>query len=269
MAKKNGSVDVNDGRVRCKWAATDPMLAAYHDLEWGQPIRTDAGHLERMALEVFQCGLSWKIVLVKRDAFRRAFVGFEPRRVAALTGRDAARLCRDASIIRNRMKIESTIGKFGQIDILVNTAGGFRGGKPVHETPVETWDFLMDLNARTVFLMSRAAIPHMLPRRSGKIVNVAARAAMKGESGSGAYIASKMAVIRLPEALAEELKGEGINVNCILPGTLDTPEYRSVAPDADFSKWVAPESMAGVILFLLSGLARDIHGAAVPVYGRS
>ena len=224
-----------------------------------------AGNLGQAVVRaLYAAGASVVIVDRRRETSFAAFGGDIPE------GERCAYVAGDLTDAHSVARIiESTIGKFGQIDILVNTAGGFRGGTPVHETPVETWDFLMDLNARTVFLMSRSAIPHMLQRRSGKIVNVAARAAMKGESGSGAYIASKMAVIRLTEALAEELKGEGINVNCILPGTLDTPENRSAAPDADFSKWVAPESMAGVILFLLSGLARDIHGAAVPVYGRS
>lgn len=94
------------------------MLAAYHDLEWGAPIRTAAGHLERMALEVFQCGLSWKIVLVKRPALRRCFQGFRVDWVARMTRRDVNRLCRDASIIRNRRKIEAMVhnaGKFREI----------------------------------------------------------------------------------------------------------------------------------------------------------
>jgi DNA-3-methyladenine glycosylase I len=102
-------VDVNDGRARCKWAATDPMLAHYHDLEWGQPINSDAGHLERMALEVFQCGLSWKIVLVKREAFRDAFDGFDPDRVARFRTSRIEKLCGNAAIIRNRKKLEAIV----------------------------------------------------------------------------------------------------------------------------------------------------------------
>jgi DNA-3-methyladenine glycosylase I len=98
-----------DARPRCAWAATDPILARYHDREWGRPIATDAGHLERMALEIFQCGLSWKIVLVKRDALREAFKGFDVAHVAGMSGRDVQRLCRNADIIRNRLKIEATI----------------------------------------------------------------------------------------------------------------------------------------------------------------
>lgn len=108
-ARRVKPVDPGDGRQRCKWAATDPMLAAYHDREWGAPIRTDAGHLERMALEVFQCGLSWKIVLVKRDALRDRFDGFDVQRVARFDKRRIERLCNDAAIIRNRAKIEATV----------------------------------------------------------------------------------------------------------------------------------------------------------------
>jgi NAD(P)-dependent dehydrogenase (short-subunit alcohol dehydrogenase family) len=158
--------------------------------------------------------------------------------------------------------------RFGRIDVLINTAGGYRAGAPLHETPTETWEFVMNLNARTVFFMSRAVIPRMLAGGRGKIVNVAARAALAGTANAGPYVASKMAVIRLTEAMADELGQRGINVNCVLPGRMDTPPNRAEQPDADFSKWVRPESMADVILFLASDLARDINGAAVPVYGR-
>ena len=159
--------------------------------------------------------------------------------------------------------------RFGRIDILVNTAGGIRAGTPIHETPVDVWDFMMGLNARTVFLASRAVIPHMLERRSGRIISVSARAALKGSPRHGAYNASKMAVIRLTETMAAELRHHGITANCILPGTIDTPANRAETPDADFTKWVRPESMAQVILFLASDSAADINGAAIPVYGRS
>jgi DNA-3-methyladenine glycosylase I len=99
---------VEDSR-RCRWARDDALLADYHDLEWGRPIKTDAGHLERMALEIFQCGLSWRIVLVKRPALREAFAEFDVEHVAGMTARHVERLMSDASIIRNRKKIEATI----------------------------------------------------------------------------------------------------------------------------------------------------------------
>jgi NAD(P)-dependent dehydrogenase (short-subunit alcohol dehydrogenase family) len=159
--------------------------------------------------------------------------------------------------------------RFGRMDVLVNTVGGYRAGTPLHETPVQTLDFMYNLNARTVFLASKAVIPHMLANKYGKIVNIAARTGLAGRAGMAAYSAAKSAVIRLTESMAADLKHSGINVNCILPGTIDTPQNRQDMPDADFSLWVQPDSLADVILFLTSDAARDVHGAALPVYGRS
>jgi NAD(P)-dependent dehydrogenase (short-subunit alcohol dehydrogenase family) len=173
----------------------------------------------------------------------------------------------DAAAVQNMVK--EAIGRFGQIDVLVNAAGGFHAGTAVHETPLETWDFMLNLNARTVLYCCRVIIPHMLEHGSGKIVNVAARLGLAGAAKSAAYSVAKSAVIRLTESIAAELKGYGINVNCILPGTIDTPQNRRAMPNADPSRWVPPEALADVILFLASDAAREIHGAAVPVYGRS
>ncbi len=164
----------------------------------------------------------------------------------------------------------ATIGKdLGAVDILTNVAGGFTMGPPLHETSIETWDFMMDLNARSVFLTCRALLPAMRERGSGKIVNVAARAALQGKGRMAPYIASKAAVMRLTESLAAENRDVGINVNCILPGTVDTPANRKDMPDADFSTWVPTADLASVMLFLASPAARGVHGAAVPVYGLS
>jgi NAD(P)-dependent dehydrogenase (short-subunit alcohol dehydrogenase family) len=161
------------------------------------------------------------------------------------------------------------IDRFDRIDVLVHTVGGFHAGTPLHETPLATLDFMLTLNAKTVFITNQAVIPHMIQQGSGKIINLAARPGLQGRANMAAYSASKAAVIRLTESAAAELKQYGINVNCILPGTIDTPQNREAMPDADFSQWVQPESLAGVILFLASDAARDIHGAAVPVYGQS
>lgn len=166
--------------------------------------------------------------------------------------------------------VQTGLEQQGAIDILINAIGGFRAGKPLHETPLETFDFMMTLNARTVFITCQAVIPHMLERGSGKIVNTGARAAVAGGSRNGsAYGASKTAVIRLTESMALELRGKGINVNVVLPSTIDTPQNREAMPDADPSQWVAPEAIADVMLFLASDAARAVHGAAVPVYGLS
>ncbi len=150
---------------------------------------------------------------------------------------------------------------------MINTAGGFRAGSPVHETSLDTWEFMISLNAKTAFIASRAVVPQMILQRSGAIINIGARPGLKGVANAAAYGASKSAVIRLTESLSAELKRKGINVNCVLPGTIDTPENRNAMPDGKFERWVKPEAVADVILFLASDLARAIHGAAIPVYG--
>lgn len=98
-----------DGRKRCSWCGDDALLTAYHDDEWGVPIEAEDAYLERLALEMFQAGLSWRLMLVKREAFRRAFAGFDAERVAAFTRDDVERLLADAGIVRNRRKIEAVI----------------------------------------------------------------------------------------------------------------------------------------------------------------
>lgn len=161
------------------------------------------------------------------------------------------------------------VGRFGCIDVLCNLAGGFRMGTPVHATPATTWDFLFDLNARTVLHMVQAVVPQMIRQGAGKVVNVGAFAAQKGAAQMGAYIASKSAVIQLTETMAAELRELNINVNCVLPTVIDTPENRAAMPDADPARWVVPRDLAHVIAFLASDAARAIHGAAVPVTGLS
>lgn len=161
------------------------------------------------------------------------------------------------------------IEKFGRVDVLVNAIGGFKAGKAVHETDLDTWDRMHNLNARSVLIACKAVIPHMLEKQSGKIVNVGARPGLQGRANMAAYGASKSAVIRLTESLAAELGDANINVNCILPGTIDSPQNRQAMPRADFGRWVTPEALANVILFLASDSAAPINGAALPVYGKS
>jgi NAD(P)-dependent dehydrogenase (short-subunit alcohol dehydrogenase family) len=163
--------------------------------------------------------------------------------------------------------VAQALERFGRIDVLANTVGGFRAGTPVHETSLEAWDFMLGLNARTALIISRAVVPVMLKQQQGKIIHVASRAALQGRARSAAYSVSKSAVLRLTESMAAELKREGIHVNCVLPGTIDTPQNRQDMPNADFSRWVTPEAIADVVLFLASEAARAIHGAAIPVYG--
>lgn len=161
-----------------------------------------------------------------------------------------------------------TVNRLGKIDVLVNTAGGYRAGTPLHETPLEDWDFLLNLNAKSVLIACRSVIPQMLKQSVGKIINISSRAALMGEANAAAYSVSKTAVVRLTESMSAELKAHNINVNCLLPGMIDTPPNRQAMPDADYSQWVAPEALADVILFLASDAARAIHGAALPVFGK-
>jgi NAD(P)-dependent dehydrogenase (short-subunit alcohol dehydrogenase family) len=163
--------------------------------------------------------------------------------------------------------VKEIIDYFGRIDVLVNTVGGYQAGSPLHETSIDTWESMISLNARTVFLTTRSVVPHMLRQGYGKIIHTAARTGLKGAANASAYSAGKAAVIRLVESASAEVKDQGININCILPGTIDTPENREAMPDADTSRWVAPESLANVIKFLASDDSLDIHGAAIPVYG--
>ena len=165
--------------------------------------------------------------------------------------------------------VDKAVQRFKRVDVLCNIAGGFRMGSPVHETSDKDWDFMLNVNARTVLNMSRAVVPVMLKGGGGKIVNIGASAAQKGAAQMGAYIASKSAVIRLTETMAAELRERNINVNCVLPTIIDTPENRKAMPDADPKRWVAPEDLAQVIVFLASDAARAIHGAALPVSGLS
>jgi NAD(P)-dependent dehydrogenase (short-subunit alcohol dehydrogenase family) len=160
---------------------------------------------------------------------------------------------------------KAALDRFGRIDVLCNLAGGFRMGEAVHETADKNWDFLFDVNGRTLLHAARAVVPHMLEQGGGKIVNVGAFSAQKGLGRMGAYTAAKGTVVRLTEAMAAELREKNINVNCVLPTIIDTPENRAAMPEADSSRWVAPEDLASAIAFLASDGARAIHGAALPV----
>ncbi len=163
--------------------------------------------------------------------------------------------------------VQTALNRLKRIDCVCNVAGGFRMGPAVHETPADLWKLMMDLNAGTVLNMAEAVVPAMLAAGSGKIVNIGAGGGLRGGARMAAYSASKSAVIRLTESMSAELRDKGINVNCVLPGTIDTPQNRADMPKADPKKWVTPEDLASVILFLCSDAARAIHGAAIPVNG--
>jgi len=206
-----------------------------------------------------------RVALVDLDA-----IALEAARAELAEGADAATFGADLIAPESVMNmVERVLARFGRIDILANIAGGFTMGPPLYETEDRDWDFMMDLNARTVFNCCRAVIPHMLIVGGGKIVNVSARAATEGKGRMAPYCASKAAVITLTQSLAAEHKRDGINVNCVLPGTIDTPENREAMPEQEHARWVPTAALADVILFLASEAARCVTGAAVPVYGQS
>ena len=163
--------------------------------------------------------------------------------------------------------MDAVVERFGQLDALLNIAGGFKWEK-VEGGAYETWSDLYRLNVLTCANATRAAIPHLKRRAAGRIVNVGSAAALKASIGMGAYAASKAGVHALTQALAEELKGDGITVNAVLPSIIDTGANRADMPKADFSAWVAPRDLAAVMLFLASEDARAVTGALLPVTGR-
>ncbi len=158
--------------------------------------------------------------------------------------------------------------RFGRIDALLNIAGGFAWEPIADSKGDETWTKMFAMNLETALNASRAAIPHMVEAGSGRIVNVGALAAEHAAAGMGPYAASKAAVHRLTESLADELKLKGVTVNAVLPSTIDTGANRKEMPDADFTRWVAPSDLAAVMLFLASDAAKAVTGALIPVRGR-
>jgi len=167
--------------------------------------------------------------------------------------------------------LHMTIEKYGHVDILLNIVGGYLGGEDLVNTTESDWDYMMNTNLKSAFLCSKGALPHMIRQNYGRIVNVAARPAVEKRYRvkSGAYAISKAGVLILTEALAEEVKKYDINVNCILPSTIDTPNNRRSFPNADSSKWVKPEDVAKVILFLVSDDSKITSGASITVYGKA
>ncbi len=168
-----------------------------------------------------------------------------------------------------RALVDGITARHGRIDILVNTIGGFAGGKTLWETDPKTYQLMMTLNVHAGYNMARAVVPAMLQKKNGAIVNIASKAAFDHAAGASAYAASKAAALALFDSLAADLKGSGVRVNSVLPSIIDTEPNRKAMPNADFSKWPKPEEIAKVILFLCSDEARVIQGAAIPVYGES
>lgn len=162
---------------------------------------------------------------------------------------------------------DTAVARFGRIDGLLHVAGGFAYGGPIHETGDDIWQQMMDLNARAAFHILRAVIPQMRAQKAGRIVAIGSRAGVEPAANIAAYAASKAALVSLVKTAALENRDAGITVNAILPGTIDTEANRKADPNADRSKWVSPDQLAALAVFLTSDGAAEITGAAIPVYG--
>ena len=168
-----------------------------------------------------------------------------------------------------RQLVEKILTKHGHLDVMVNTVGGYVGGLKLWEMETKVFEQMLNMNLRSGYSLSRAAVPAMLKQGRGAVVNVAAKAAFDHSAGASAYAASKAAAVAMLDSLAADLKGTGVRVNTILPSIIDTEVNRKAMPKADFAKWPKPRDIARVILFLSSDDAQVIHGAAIPVYGDS
>lgn len=165
--------------------------------------------------------------------------------------------------------VKQVIARFQKIDVLAHTVGGFAGGQPIAETDDATFQGMFDINLNATFHALRAVIPVMRQRKYGRIIAIGSRAALEPGAKVGAYSASKAAMVSLIRTAAEENKDAGITANVILPGTMDTPGNRQAMPNADFSKWVQPASVAALMTFLAGDAGKDINGTVIPVYGAS
>lgn len=163
--------------------------------------------------------------------------------------------------------VASVVERFEGLHVLLNTVGGWAGGKTVSETPVDQWEWMLTLNLRSAFLMSRAVLPHMLASGWGRIVHTSSKTAVDPRSKQVGYAVAKMGVITLTEVIAAEIKGSGVTANVVLPSIIDTPANRRMMSSADTTKWVPPEHIATTMRFLCSDAAGSINGDRIPIYG--
>jgi NAD(P)-dependent dehydrogenase (short-subunit alcohol dehydrogenase family) len=173
------------------------------------------------------------------------------------------------SLAGARRVLDAVAAQFGRVDGIVNIAGGFKWQTVGDSDDLAEWDALHAMNLKTCITATKAALPHLERQGAGRIVNIGALAANKAASGMGAYAASKAAVARFTEALADEVKLANITVNAILPSIIDTPQNRKDMPDAEFDRWVKPQDIARVIAFLLSDASAAVTGALLPVTNKT
>lgn len=209
-----------------------------------------AGALGRAVVRRF-ASAGARLVLLDRDEAVLAAAFPEAALRLALDVTDAADVARAAERIAREV---------GAVDTLVHVAGGFEMGEPVHALSRDSWLRLMDLNAWSFACLAHAVVPLMRGRPGASVVAVSAASAGAGAARMGAYVASKAALQRLVEALAQELRADGIRVNSVAPTILDTPANRAAMPDADRSAWVDTAAAAETIAFLASPAAATLSG---------
>jgi NAD(P)-dependent dehydrogenase (short-subunit alcohol dehydrogenase family) len=168
-----------------------------------------------------------------------------------------------------KLLIDQVIKKYGRLDVLAHTVGGFAGGQSIADTDEKTFQQMFAINLHATFYVLRAAIPELRKSGEGRVIAIGSRAALEPGAGVGAYSASKAAMVSLIRTVAAENHDVGMTANVILPGTMDTPANRKAMPNADFSKWVKPGTVASLMVWLAGEAGRDVNGAAIPVYGES
>jgi NAD(P)-dependent dehydrogenase (short-subunit alcohol dehydrogenase family) len=206
------------------------------------------------------------------DGWRVVVPWVVERELERLTDRDDVELIKadlfDAHAVEELVRA-ATAAPEAPLRAVANLVGGFAMGGRVHEAPLEDFEAQLRLNLRPTYLVTQAALPHLLAAGGGSIVCVGSRAAVAPFRGASGYVTAKAAVIAFAQAVAAEYRADGIRCNAILPSVIDTPANRAAMPDADHDRWVAPEEIAGVIAHLFSGDSAPVSGAAIPVYGRA
>ncbi len=164
--------------------------------------------------------------------------------------------------------VDQVVARFGRLDVLAHTVGGFAGGQSIADTDDGTFQRMFDLNLNCVFHILRAAVPPLRKTGNGRVIAIGSRAALEPGVGVGAYSASKAAMVSLLRTVALENKDASLTANVILPGTMDTPANRQAIPNADVSKWVQPATVAELVVWLAGEAGKDVNGSVIPVYGR-
>lgn len=183
-----------------------------------------------------------------------------------LSPADIARIKFIPANLQDEASVEQLINSMMRVDVLIHLVGGFSMGK-THEYSFDSWKHEFELNLNTTFLTCKYSLKRMLENGYGRIVTVSSRAGVEPAGQLAAYSAAKAGVIALTKAIADETKGTNITANTVLPSVIDTPTNRQAMGAENADKWVKPESIAEVICFLASEAAKDVRGAAIPVYG--